>query len=361
VRAIGSVRLGLAFALVALAAATTSPAARAESWAVDDVPQYGGGPVLAGDRVGWLQPRHQTGAIDVYAPADLYVAHLGGRPRRVQELRGRDGPGGSEPDYLYDLIGSRTHLLLSRGRVCDDSECADQYDVFAGRVGSRLGHIEHCGNTLPDSASIGLSGELASMLRCDGTLVLRDLGGGRPDELAAESGALRPHLAGRYLEWLANSPNGGLDVVVYDREASRTAYVVPAAELKRGDPQVASQGDGTIALAYDPHPRDLHVEYRVGWASPSHPHLQRLPLPVRQVYGLALSRGRIAFVRTTAHPSGYFAPTHYEIGLTDLSGESRLIGRRAADPSNFDFDGRRIAYAASLKDGSVRIRTQRVR
>lgn len=357
-------RATLLVGVAALAFALSAAGALAATWHIRHAPPYGGGPTLAGDRVAWLMPRSDPGADPYYPPADLYIARPRQAPRRAQSFPAQFKPRqGMSLNYVFELASSSRYVGLQRFRFCESrfGGCYDQLDTFVGAVGSELQRVQRCQESVPSFAGISVSGHFAGFLRCDGKIIVRDLNNSQADLVLGVHGG-SPQLAGRYVAWVEHRAAGTTDIVVYDRAVGHVAYTLAGDEVRR-DPLVgfALQSDGTVAVSYDPHPNDTRVQARVAWASPEHPHVRRLPLPTRVFYQVRIDRGLIAFLRDPEVAARSPEPAYYELGVTDLRGNTQLFTRRAPRTSGFDIKGGIIAYALQTKHRGVAIRTRRVR
>ena len=322
-------------------------AAHAAAWRVHQVPEAG--PRFLGKRVAWMAPRRDP-------DGDLIEARRGSSPRRIQTFSPGPSPGeGVQPVLGFELAGSGSDAALFVSRHCISENpangCGNSLNVLTGGVGSPLHAIEHCEGFPPWLlGGVDVSGRLAAFPRCDGKLIVRDLSGSQPDlVLGIETHSGR--IVGRYVAWIegpydpASSPRNAASIVVYDRRAAAVAYTIPHGEIAGQVRSLALQGDGRIAVSFDPKPDDARVQAVVKWASPDHPHLRRVPVPIRPYYLLRIAGGRIAFLRAKNNPD---APND-EIGVSKLDGRTQLITKHAALVSDLDFDGRTVAYVTRAK------------
>jgi hypothetical protein len=341
-RRIGSTLIGIGILLLLVPAVS-----QAASWRVRNVPVAG--PTLLGKQVGWVAPRHDEGG-------DLIEAKSGKSPRRIQTFSPGPSPGeGVQPVLGFEVAGSTSDAELFVSRHCISENpangCGNSLNVLTGAVGSPLNAIEHC-EGFPSwlLGGIDVSGRLAAFPRCDGKLIVRDLSGNRPD-LVLGTQTHTGRIAGRYVAWIdgpydpASSPRNAASIVVYDRRAAAVAYTIPQTEIAGQVRSLALEGHGRIAVSFDPKPDDTRVQAVVKWASPDHPHLRRVPVPIRPYYLLKIAGGRIAFLRSKNNPD---APND-EVGVAKLDGRTQLITKHAALVSDLDFDGRTVAYVTRAK------------
>jgi hypothetical protein len=308
--------------------------ALAASWRIHDVL---GGPALLGNRVGWVSRRADGGG-------DLRIARPGHAPRRIQGFRpGTVPPGSGPPEIGFTLAGSNSSVLLQASRGCDP-DCGARSDIYAGPRGGRLGRIERCHVFLH---GIDVSGRRAAFSNCQHRLVVRDLSGAQPDTVLGAGEVFNAQIAGHYAAWMeVNEATHRFDVVVYDLKQGTTAYVLKAPRVTSPSGSLALQGDGKVAIVYDPHPNSSAVQAAVAWASRQEPRVHRLKnLPSRTSYFVRMGNDRVAFARTKADTDARMT----EIGLTPLDGAAELITRRGLTDV-LDFDGRRLAYVEKAND-----------
>jgi hypothetical protein len=313
-------------------AASASPAV-ASSWRAGSHPP--GAVALAGTSVEWLT----SPGVDI---EELFEAHGGSRPRLLQRF-----PTGV-PKGNYDVggfAGSPSGVAFERtcvGCNVDGGPLHQETQYFAGPVGGRLKSVERC----PASGGAGLdvSGRALVFSPCGKGLEIDDLRGAPPVHIEAVQPFL-PRIAGRYAAWI-EGPYGGADpmaVVVYDRKARAEAYRIPASELPAQIDSLDVQDDGTIALSFEPDPRQP-PSVQVGWASIAHPTLHRIPLPVRSYYAVKIAGDHVAFLRSS--PSA----RRRQVGISDFAGHHRVFERNAY-PTMPDLDGTEIAYAKVVRRG----------
>jgi hypothetical protein len=295
--------------------------------------------VLAGDGVTWLTRLPGGGRA-------LYSARPGRPPRRVDSF-----PRAGEPDNFTGgaFAGSGSTVALENetfvpgNRV--DGPASGGTVFYAGGFGKRLDSLGgRCYFTLGTGLGrVDVSGTTVAFERCDGTVEVRDLAGGRvPQVLGHDVHAVR--LAGPYLAWLEGLYNdtsswSQADIVVYDRKTGTEAYRIPAGAIATRVASFSLQSDGKVAFAFDPSATDSDARKILAWASPSQPSVHRLPLPRRLAYTVLLGRDRIVFASYANASDG----TREQVGVTDLQGHSHLIVRKGSG-LGIDYDGTHIAY-----------------
>lgn len=311
----------------------------AASWNVHRVPVAG--PALVGSRVLWVAPRPDHGG-------DLISARAGRTPRRVGAFPADAKPGpGTYLSVIFGLAGSSSAVALLSHRFCTGTKngadpCGDSVNVFSGEPGTRLETIEHCDRSL--GGGFGVSGQLFAFPRCDGKLVVRDLGGGRPDMVFGDI-PYGGQVAGYYIAWeeygSVSDSRGVPDVVVYDLAAGAVSYTVPHSRIPGQIAGLTVERDGKVAFAFNSKPNSEQPREVLGWASRQEPKIHRIPLSARRFYGsVRMAGNRIAYTRPLRESDN----PAMELGMTDLSGRSWVIARGVSRSSGIDFDGRRIAY-----------------
>lgn len=327
------------FCTVCVVAAAPAPAGARN--VATKPPVYG--PVLAGARVMWATGR-RDGGFDLRA-------QRGGQ--NAQLVRAFSPPRWSSW-ALPQFAASSERIVLARHDGGGEDCCGR--DVFTAEVGAEFevldaGCAEYNGEDHP--RDIDVSGDAVVFPLCDENgwkSVVRDFSGAAPVDWefpGRPPGGLR--IAGRYVAALEDSAGTALKpsaIAVYDRVTGALVYRLPkkatGGGVNTGISNYDLQADGKIAIAYSPpSPGGL----RLGWASPSEPHLHRLPLPPRHFYDVRIAGNRIAYEAGRSAPEIYF--TRADIGVTDLAGHHRRLGNRGEGEvfdEFFDFDGKRLAW-----------------
>jgi hypothetical protein len=289
------------------------------------------GPVLAGQRVIWAQDA----------------------PGKVLAVRSAPVGGGSATTVGTFTAGGRgqyARLVASDSTLAAETFSAPNsysvdVNVFAGPASGPLDHLERdCPGSVRYPRSIDVSGTRVFFVSCDGRSgIVRDLATGAEQQVPAAPQGLR--LAGHFAAWVETNPS--YRIVVYDLDADATSFTITLAALHGERPDdLDLQEDGKLALAY--RVIDLARETgfeRVAWASPAEPRLHVVPVSGVGAYRLRITGDRIGFDRI---PRGSGPFVRSEVGVSDLSGHTRLIGTGGGDDDSegdhFDFDGRRVAW-----------------
>jgi hypothetical protein len=332
-----------AVALLALA-----PAGAAAQDASFKPAGFAGTPALAGERVLWtLGP-----GLNV----ELWSGTAGASPVRVQTFAPEAPPGGRQ--YLSATLAASPSLAAVTAFAYRDigpgaGRQPEYTEQYVGPPGGPLERVAWCPAEQNQVRSADVSGEAYVYRQCDegeGHVEIRDFGAEPLSGSAAVGrGGYFARIAGRYVAWLdgvwqPETVSNTADLVVYDRVAGTEVYRVGREDIGRTLHSLDVQSDGKIAFSYE---TDARSEDRVvgGWASPAEPYVHRLPLPERGEYDVKIVDDRIAF--QAGHSQG-FTIQHADIGLSDLSGNTRLLARRTdayVFNESFDYDGERVTWS----------------
>jgi hypothetical protein len=121
-------------------------------------------------------------------------------------------------------------------------------------------------------------------------------------------------------------------------QTSSVRYTIPTDEAHPRVLDLDLARNGTLVLSYEGKPP-------LAWASLESPALHSIPIGGRNYY-VKLAGGTVAFAR--GHEYAGDVP-RAEVGVTDLSGNARLLARGADSggfDGKFDFDGTRVAWYA---------------
>jgi hypothetical protein len=285
------------------------------------------GPVLAGDRALWAEPRRRGGF-------DLRTAAAAARASTLRSF-----PEGA-PDLAARLAMS-VSIFDSQGR-------AFERDVRTAAIGAGFEVLdEGCGAPASFIRSVDVSDKAVAYLRCGEAglaAVVRDYSGSASVEQQIPqplSSGLR--VAGRYVAGLEKSADELYVVsaiVVYDRFSGELVYRLPEEVVRHGVHSLDLQDDGKVAFSYA-----AGGGQQIAWASVAEPYAHVLPLPRRDKYVVAVAGDRIGYLGSRSNWEGYIAPA--DVSVSDLAGTSRRVGRGAEGSffnENFDFDGDRATW-----------------
>ena len=301
------------------------------------------GPQLAGARVAWGEGRDGS---------NRQATVLGGpgvTRRVVYRDRGRS---------LGALTASSFGLAFDWRRITDGGRSGPQYTsrLRAGPLAGPFSAIRGC----PLAGAADLDGALlatAELSDCPNDtgasqVVLRDLatGGQRAIPTTNFCGSSQgARLAGRYVAWCEQSNvRPTILVIVHDLVTGTEAYRIELRET--GDLTFDVQADGKLALTY----ADLALPGRrtrtvLEWYSPAEPRAHRLSQDLRRS-GVRITGDRMLVERDRGARSP--GERRYELALFDLGGRTASVSRFAAGDrggtgrrGEFDWDGRRVAYA----------------
>ena len=327
----------LATVAVALVLAPAAPAA--EPVAVAYRPDLAQTPVLAGDRVLWIDG---IVALDVFgAPAaggragKLISAgadwprplSLAASPTRAalafQEDSAPDGAGRQEYVYSRLLAGPSAGPLAFRGGSPDDASSGDR--VHGADI---AGDVLVAVRSAPGAAS-GVSDRPAR-------ITVQDLAADGPEtDLVAPSNATlgaRVSAAGAFVAYTVLGAQGAATLIVADRTTGAEVTRLPFAQA----PDTFDvQADGTVAVAESL----AATRQRVGWARPGDTALRPLVASTLR-FGLVLAGDRVAYARATSAGA-------VEIVVQALDGPFVPASFPIATPTGYDFDGTRVAFASS--------------
>lgn len=337
------VRRGYLFVALIAALTTTAPA-DAVSWKAGN--RKPAAVALAGSHVEWLAPLRD-------GSTGLFDARVGVRPRRIQSFQ-RDR--GYLHFYVGDFAGSRSTIVFQRTDSFVDPTGAGPYGVeyFVGGVGQRLTSLLRC-DSAPGITGADVFGSVVVFKRCDGKLEIRDVAtADNPEVVGIET--QQPAIAGRYVAWLEGPyryMTSEADIVVYDRRARVERYRIPASSIPARVTGLDVQPDGKIAFAFYASANDVGKGEFLAWASPARPSVHRFGLPRRFGYAFRLARDRLVFAR---FPKPRRTPG-FEVGISDLHGQSRLYTREGT--LAIDYDGTDVAYIRQGCHGYAVVRMPR--
>jgi hypothetical protein len=291
------------------------------------------GPRLAGDSVVWV-----------------VATAAGGFELRTAGTDGAATTFATLPDVGdsmgIQLVASARRVAVAEYAIACDFDCRNSSrvvdNVLTGPLGGPLEQIAGCSpGSMPcgGACSAGIRFDVdvwedtvAYADRCD-RLMVRDYSApaGTPDTVLPRVVSVRT--AGRFVAWPERDPitSTPLRLVVYDRAAAAEAYRVETPVRS-----FAIQADGKIAFVRDPQTGESTTD--VAWASPAEPfaHVVETAADPPEV--------RIAADRIAVRDAHSLRVQ--EIRLLTLSGATEASVTAPAPIGDFDFDGRRLAWAS---------------
>jgi hypothetical protein len=296
------------------------------------------GPLLAGDRVAWLQEQCLRDC-NSYSEADeLHTIRSAGADGVSRTLfRARTGWASQGPSYAYASFSFRVSeqaLVTLRFTFTGSKLGGDQGRVVvrAGAPGAARPVLVDCSaESFSGAAPVALDGNRVAYDPdpCDERLqlVVRDLGSGETVALPEPAGGPLVSLRGRFVAWIA-----GGQLVVHDWVAGAPAYSAPAGGVLALD----LDADGTVAAVSGqvrrPCATGRLLHYSVAAPGPA-------DLGPACASGVAIDGGRIVYLGW----EGLFRKLR-AVGADGAAQDLVSFGR--VRPGGFDFAGDRLAWAA---------------